>query len=105
VNRSVPVTVTEKAVQEPDAPTENPGSQIPDNTQPATDNTQPVTGNTQPTEAVKQEQPGATVQPEDNDPGKSQGDNGLPWWILVLVGLAATGAGIGVAILLTKEKA
>lgn len=101
----VPVTVTEKAVQETDAPTENPGSQIPDNTQPATDNTQPVTGNTQPTEAVKQEQPGATVQPEDNDPDKSQGDNGLPWWILVLVGLAATGAGVGVAILLTKEKA
>ena len=85
----VPVTVTEKTVQEPDTPVEKPDNQQPDNSQPAEDN--------------KQEQDNNL--PESNNQDKTQSDNDTSWWILVLVGLTATGAGIGVAVLLVKKKA
>jgi len=83
----VPVTVMEKAAPAPSDPTEVPSDPQPDSSQP--------------TEGTKPQQPGDDIQ----IPDQPQNDQGAPWWSLVLVGLVATGAGIGVALLLVKKKA
>lgn len=41
--------------------------------------------------------------PQQDDPQKET-PKGMPWWAVVLIGVAAAGAGVGVAVLLVKKK-
>lgn len=109
----VPVTVTEKVVV-PQAPTETQTVTSP-TTEPAAAQTQP----TVPTEIIQNTTAPAeigsldtSVPTEAAEPTevttKDRGDptpqsDGLPWWILVLIGAAAAGVGVGTAIVLIKK--
>lgn len=82
----VPVTVKEKASK--------PQEETPEETTESTTDTAPP---------EKPEQP----QPQETIPtiGAQQPPaEGMPWWAIVLIGLAGAAAGVGVAILLVKKK-
>lgn len=110
----VPVTVTEKATvpQEPvetPAATSPPAEPTPAQTQsPAP--TESIPGATAPTETGSLDTPVPTqttapteAPTKDNEDPTPQSD-GLPWWALVLIGVAAAGIGVGTAIVLTRKK-
>ena len=63
------------------APTTQPEKPAPTTTVPAADPTTP-----------------ATTEP------KGESDGGIPWWAMILVGVAAAGIGVGVAVVLIKKK-
>ena len=104
----VTVTVTEKQVI--DAPTEP--------TEPSTEPTQPTEQPTSPTETTApSEQPTSpteATQPseqptsptEGTDPNKTEapGNEGFPWWAIVLIAVAAAGVGFGAAVIVIKKK-
>ena len=46
----------------------------------------------------------ATTSPAATEAPDEPASTGAPWWVLVLVGIAAAGAGVGVAFLLIKKK-
>ena len=107
----VPVTVTEKATQAP-ATTTTTAAEKPTTT---------TESSGAPSEAITTtaaEKPGTSQpagdptqgQPEESTPVVGDGQDetrnaGTPWWVLVLVGLVAAGAGVGVAVLLVKKNA
>ena len=86
--------VTEKATPETTAPETTPETTAPE-TAPATEATVPTTQ--APTKP-------APTQPTTTDAPKTQESEGIPWWALVLTGVAAAGVGVGAAIFLTKKK-
>jgi len=98
----VPVTVTKKAeapdtpVDSPDTPVENPDNQKPDDSEKPDE---PQQG-----EDIKQEVTEEKVESLGSNLEKPQNEGGTPWWVLVLVGVVAAGAGVGVAVLLVKKK-
>ena len=97
-----PVTETTAEQPAPPAPTEV----IPDTTIPA-ESKQDVTVSTQ-TDSLDTPEPTQTPDSaqlhtkDKEDPNAS--NNGLPWWILVLIGVAAAGIGVSTAIVLVKKK-
>lgn len=102
------VTVTEKT-QLPTAPPTEPAAaqtQPPAPTETIQNTAAPAeTGSLDssvPTEATEQ-RPGGTTQPIPTAPQKN-GEEGIPWWVPVLVGVVAAGVGVGVAIALTRKK-
>lgn len=55
--------------------------------------------------------PGATASPTDttfptaeNKDANAHTNNGMPWWVLVLIAVGAAGAGVVTALLLTRKK-
>lgn len=123
----VTVTVTEKAVEtDPPATAETQKPVAPDEparTEPTTEATEKVTEKvteqtddprpdatnavdiSQTVEADKDEtaaKPDETSEPTQND--EKEDSAGAPLWVLVLVGVVAAGAGVGVALLIVKKK-
>lgn len=124
----VAVTVTEKA-EAPQTPTETRPSVVPTTpateTQPAVVPTTPAT-ETQPsvvptapaptedsldaTKPSSADTPATTetaqepAQP-DQSPAQEDGQTGVSWWVLILIGVAAAGIGVGAAVLLVNKKA
>jgi len=103
----VPVTVTQKAA-EPTQPSEQPTQ----NTE-ATETTEATTPPTQSHEATQpvEESKETTPQSQQTEPttvtttGDGQSSQTeMPWWAMVLIGLVAAGAGVGVAMILVKKK-
>ena len=68
-------------------------------TVPVTEMTEPTTEATDPTT-----QPSAPTKPAAFDRPQTEEPEGIPWWALVLTGVAAAGVGVGAAMILTKKK-
>ena len=128
----VPVTVTEKQIVEtaPQEPPVNtpettgpPQQEMPeDNPQaPETEETDSVTEPSSPTTEKEPETTGHThessnavtepvqeteqdiPEPSETEETNDKQEEGLPWWSLVIIGLAGIGAGIGTAIILIRK--
>lgn len=92
----VPVTVTEKAAPPETTAQTQP---VPQETQETTE--KPAEQTVAPTQPAETTQP---TQPQEAADGMQQTKSGLPWWVILLIGLTAAGAGFGVAVLLVKKK-
>lgn len=90
--------IVQAAPTEP--PTEAPTTEAPTTEAPTTE-----APTTQPEKPAPTTAPPATkpTAPQTTEP-KEEPDGSVPWWAMILVGVAAAGIGVGVAVILIKKK-